>query len=382
MDQKLSPSSAVLYRPRLDSLSDPISRGKDAIAEAANGAAKTAGSDLQAIRDDLNSLKDTLSRFMSQASDEALKSARQVTSNVAGQVSDVASDLANRGSQLASSAGDQAKTFANELEEHGPSQSPRCAGGRGSRRRIDRRHGTAKLMLFKILKLFGLDVPAKVAAAKSMIEQRVEEVTDYAKQVTQTAAVIAALSAVAGVLVAMAVGVGLFALYRAVAESYGVNAGLGVVAGILIVAALILLLIARTKGQSLPNRHIFEPLRPDSLSAAPAVAAPSLAHAPSPASFEGVPAVSAGDLIEPLAFLLGRYLKYPALGHPVLDELVGNLRNTARGTANEAFERAANLVRYGDRGQLFMLLGGAAVAGWVLARQSPDERLNDATPAR
>jgi hypothetical protein len=239
-------------------------------------------------------------------------------------------------------------------------------------------------MPFKILKLFGLDVPAKVAAAKSMIEQRVEEVTDYAKQVTQTAAVIAALSAVAGVLVAMAVGVGLFALYRAVAESYGVNAGLGVVAGILIVAALILLLIARTKGQSLSNRHIFEPLRPLAAAApsaaAPAVAAPSLAHAPSPASFEGVPAVSAGDLIEPLAFLLRRYLKYPALGHPVLDELVGNLRNTARGTADEAVERAANLLRYGDRRQLFMLLGGAAFAGWVLARQSPDERLHDATP--
>jgi hypothetical protein len=235
-------------------------------------------------------------------------------------------------------------------------------------------------MLFKILKLFGLDVPAKVAAAKSMIEQRVEEVTDHAKQVTQTAAVIAALSAVAGVLVAMAVGVGLFALYRALAESYGVNAGLGVVAGILIVAALILLFIARTKGQSLSNRHIFEPLRPLATAAPsaapPAVAAPSLAHAPSHASFAGVPVVSAGDLIEPLAFLLGRYLKYPAVGHPVLDELV-----TARGTADEAVERAANLLRYGDRGQLFMLLGGAAVAGWLLARQSPDERLHDATPA-
>jgi hypothetical protein len=76
MDQKLSAAGA--------SLSDPINRGKDAISEAANGAAKSAASDLQAIRNDLNSLKDTLSRFMSQASDEALKSARQVTSNVAG----------------------------------------------------------------------------------------------------------------------------------------------------------------------------------------------------------------------------------------------------------------------------------------------------------
>jgi hypothetical protein len=86
-------------------------------------------------------------------------------------------------------------------------------------------------MLFKILKLFGLDVPAKVAAAKAVIEQRVAEVTDYAKQVTQTAAVVAALSAVASVLVAGAVGIGLFALYRVVAESYGVMVGLALSRG-------------------------------------------------------------------------------------------------------------------------------------------------------
>lgn len=234
-------------------------------------------------------------------------------------------------------------------------------------------------MLFKILKLFGLDIPAKVAAAKLVIEQRVEEVTDYAKQVTQTAAVIAALSAVAGVLVAMAMGVGLFALYRAVAESYGVNAGLGVVAGMLIAAALILLLVARSKGQSLSSRHIFEPLRAlataPASAPAPAVAAPSLAHAPS-----GAPADSAEDLIEPLAFLLGKHVKYPALGHPVLDKLVGNLRMTARETAEEAVERAATLVRHGDRSQLLILLGGAAFAGWLLARQDPGVTPRDITP--
>lgn len=46
--------------------------------------------------------------------------------------------------------------------------------------------------MFKILKLFGLDVPAKVDAAKALIEQRAEEVAAYAKQAMQTAAVIAA----------------------------------------------------------------------------------------------------------------------------------------------------------------------------------------------
>ena len=111
-------------------------------------------------------------------------------------------------------------------------------------------------MLFKILKLFGLDVPAKVAAAKSVIEQRAEEVAQYAGQTVQTAAVIAALSALAGVLGAMAVGVGLYALYRVDADSYGVYAGLGVVGGVLIAAALILFLIVRAKGQPIPDSSV------------------------------------------------------------------------------------------------------------------------------
>jgi ElaB/YqjD/DUF883 family membrane-anchored ribosome-binding protein len=102
--------------PKANSVGDPINRGTNAIAAGANDAADASGSDLQAIRNDLNNLKDTLSRFMSVASNEAVKTARQVTSNVARQVSDVASDLADRGSQYVSSAGDQAKTFATELE--------------------------------------------------------------------------------------------------------------------------------------------------------------------------------------------------------------------------------------------------------------------------
>jgi ElaB/YqjD/DUF883 family membrane-anchored ribosome-binding protein len=44
------------------------------------------------------------------------ESARDATSNFAGQVGDAASDLVDRGGQLVSSAGDQAKTFASELE--------------------------------------------------------------------------------------------------------------------------------------------------------------------------------------------------------------------------------------------------------------------------
>jgi hypothetical protein len=153
----------------------------------------------------------------------------------------------------------------------------------------------------------------------------------------------------------------------------------------MIAAALILLLVARTKAQSLSDRPIFKPLGPftagTASTPAPAVALQPPAYGPSPASFERAPADSAGDLIEPLAFLLGKYVKYPALGHPVLDELVRNLRMTARGTADEAVDRAANLVRYGDRTKLLILLAGAAFAGWLLARQDYSATPRDITPA-
>jgi ElaB/YqjD/DUF883 family membrane-anchored ribosome-binding protein len=122
MDQKSSRPEAQSYsgsgssNPKPNSIGDALGRGRDAVSDAANEAARSSGADLQAIQNDLNSLKDTLSRFMSQASTQAVKSARDATSNFAGQVGDAASDFADRGSQLVSSAGDQAKTFASELE--------------------------------------------------------------------------------------------------------------------------------------------------------------------------------------------------------------------------------------------------------------------------
>jgi hypothetical protein len=174
----------------------------------------------------------------------------------------------------------------------------------------------------------------------------------------------------------MAVGVGLYALYRLDADSYGVYAGLGVVGGVLVAAALILFLIARAKGQSLSRRRIFKRLSPFPTavsSPAPGVAAAGPASVFSQAPGEARPE-PARDLLEPLAFLLAKYIKYPALGHPVLDQLVGDLRATARGTVDEAVESAANLVRHGDRKQVLVLLGGAMFVGWLLARQDPDMR--------
>jgi ElaB/YqjD/DUF883 family membrane-anchored ribosome-binding protein len=55
-------------------------------------------------------------KFISQAGNEAAKSAREITSNVAGQVGGVAGDMADKGANIASATTQQAKTFAAELE--------------------------------------------------------------------------------------------------------------------------------------------------------------------------------------------------------------------------------------------------------------------------
>jgi ElaB/YqjD/DUF883 family membrane-anchored ribosome-binding protein len=98
------------------SISESVTRGKEAIGAAATDATSSAGSDLQSLRSDLNRLKDTVAKFVSQAGGEAAKSASEVTSNLAGQVGSVASDVAGKSAEMASAASDHAKTFASELE--------------------------------------------------------------------------------------------------------------------------------------------------------------------------------------------------------------------------------------------------------------------------
>ena len=231
-------------------------------------------------------------------------------------------------------------------------------------------------MLFKVLNLFGLDVPAQIAAARTELEHRVEDAADYAKQATLTAALVAAFSAIAAFLFIVAAGVGLFALYRVIAENYGDYAGMGAVAGLLIATGTVLLLAARTKAQSLSElrfvrRSFSAPEEPQ--------AAPTLVVPPKPETFSINE--SAADLFEPLSYAFAKYVRFPVLGNPVLDQFVGSLKASAQGTADDAVRRAANLIRHGDRTQLLAMIGGAAALGWLLARQNTQASLRDITPS-
>jgi len=71
---------------------------------------------LSKLRRDVAGVKDVLTRLAAQKGDEVAKTVRNVSQAVASHVGGAASGVADAGSELASSAKDQAKTFAAELE--------------------------------------------------------------------------------------------------------------------------------------------------------------------------------------------------------------------------------------------------------------------------
>jgi hypothetical protein len=228
------------------------------------------------------------------------------------------------------------------------------------------------MLVLKILKLFGLDIPAKMEAVKTSLERRVDQTTDHVKKVAQEAAVIAALSAFASLTGMMAAGLGLVALYWLTADTYGPYAGLGTVAGILVVLTIILATAAAMKAKSLaPNETVARnALRAASDSGAGTAASVAGSEPIKPPATPAAPIASASDLAEPLALLLPRALKYPTIDNPVVDEVVGELRAAARGAADDAVNRAANVIRHGDRADLVLILAGAAFLGWLLSHHS------------
>jgi ElaB/YqjD/DUF883 family membrane-anchored ribosome-binding protein len=72
--------------------------------------------DVSSLRADINQMQDILSKFVSEAGGQAARTARNVGHTVASQLGSTASGLATSSADVASSARDQFKTFATELE--------------------------------------------------------------------------------------------------------------------------------------------------------------------------------------------------------------------------------------------------------------------------
>jgi hypothetical protein len=233
-------------------------------------------------------------------------------------------------------------------------------------------------MLFRILKLFGIDVPARMASMRAEVERRVETAKEEFTRAARMAAVVAALSALAAVAVLGAAAVGLVALYSWVADNYGHFYGLAAVGGLLVIVAVILLVTATVEARSWERDRTGDPKPPrvqPAMVAAEGVPAPA-AVAVESAGAELSPPVhtptAAADLVAPLSLILSRVMKFPSTGNAILDTLVSHLRESAKGVADDAIDSVARTVRYGDRSQVFAVLGTAVLVGWVMAKNHPE----------
>jgi ElaB/YqjD/DUF883 family membrane-anchored ribosome-binding protein len=83
---------------------------------AAEAARDHLAEDVSGLRADMIKMHDILSKFVSEAGGQAARTARNVGQVVASQVSSTATGLADTGADIASSATEQLKTFATELE--------------------------------------------------------------------------------------------------------------------------------------------------------------------------------------------------------------------------------------------------------------------------
>lgn len=242
-------------------------------------------------------------------------------------------------------------------------------------------------MLFRILKLFGLDVPARIEAVTANLEYRLERVIGRLSDVAQQAVLLVILGAAAVLTALMAVTAGLVAIYRLTADAYGDYAGLSAVAAILIVVTLILVALMMASVQSLTAAKMttISPTSDAGASAArgsvPAGPAIPVSAAPASVFNEEVSAFdaaafpldappSASDLIEPLTYILSDVIKFPTFGKVSVDQFIDKLRVAARTNADETVHRAANVVRYGSRIDLVFVLGGTAAVAWLVTRNA------------
>lgn len=230
-------------------------------------------------------------------------------------------------------------------------------------------------MLFKIIRLFGIDLPARMAEVRINLEERFDLTKDSLENGAQRAAVLATLFFLAGLAALSAFGVGLIALYSWVSSNYGQFYGYASIGAVLLLIAITAYAMAIGKTKSWRGDRIrrvaakkqeLARARADRVAAAmEAFERPALPPPERPA--EGT---AASDLIEPLVGALSKTIKLPATENPAIDELFAHLQSSARDVAEDTVEGLVRTVRYGDRPQLFAALGGAMFVGWFLGRHN------------
>jgi len=233
-------------------------------------------------------------------------------------------------------------------------------------------------MLLQLLSAFGLDVEARLADVRLRLEQRFDQATGELQRAALDVALTAIVAAAAGTAAAAAIGVGLLALYRWVAEFGGTYVALGVVAAVLVVLSIILAVAAGMRSRSIRRRRrspappapaVERSIKADTIKADTKVEGSRL-PSPVPAAAAARPASGAVAWSELAAFVLPLLMRMPA-GEG--GALAARLRERGSGSLHSALNASANFVREGESGSLALAVAGAVLAGWLMSHRSHEQ---------
>jgi hypothetical protein len=245
-------------------------------------------------------------------------------------------------------------------------------------------------MLHRILKLFGLDIPARIAAVRADLESRADLAMARLIRAARTASILISLAMLAALAGTAAVGVGLTALYSWTAREYGEFYGYAAVGGVLIFVAAVLGVIGFIQA----NVWSFDsPAAPEITTAstdASTYEAPDdpSSERPSASGIDKIAAGAAGPPPSPRVAwpedaspsqALPGLVSLPVTGNPLIDDVIDRLRAPASHAVDDVVGLATETIRHGEREQLLMTLGIAVLAGWLFEtmrpRQSPADRV-------
>jgi hypothetical protein len=237
-------------------------------------------------------------------------------------------------------------------------------------------------MFFRLLKLAGLDLEAKLAELKADVAFKAQQLSEQVTNKARTMAIVAGLLVAAAFMVLLAFVVGLVALYKWGELRYGVFGGLALDGAVLIALAVILAVVALWMSERSEKLTLTDATggwrRPRPLAEATDYA-PTPDSARSPAAMPRAQnlrvqefrsqVMDPKDLVDPMLVLLGGYLRPPHTGHAAIDDMLRQMGPRAATMTNEAVARSAELVRHGSRPTMLGVLGAAALFGWLVVHR-------------
>ena len=230
--------------------------------------------------------------------------------------------------------------------------------------------------MLKLLKVLGFDFSRQIALVKVRAEQLKFEIIEEIKGRAINIGVMIGLL-VAGAIMALATSfIGLMALYRWMAISYGPFVALGVVAAATTFLAVIFVWMGLSRrAQTTPLRFLrsstgsTESQRDEIAETIATSPAEETSYSTPPTNQASTSSFfSTSDLQQPVAKMFSAFAMNPPLTDSTLDGPIKELGANSAADARRIVQSGAEIVRTGSRSAAFGVLAASVLIGWFLAR--------------